>query len=126
MKKLLFILLVLSTNFVSAQLIEPIKEYRIDTVGSVYNGLVLDSGFHVCIDEVTMQMEDSINYISLSVYTCQDSTHTVILENDSIKQNYVYGITQGQADTLEYLESINVLFRPRLVEVYGVGNVVDK
>lgn len=126
MKKLLFILFVLSANFVSAQLIDPIKEYRIDTIGSVYNGLVLDSGFHICVDEVNMDMTDSVNYISLSAYTCQDSTHLVIVENDSIVQNYVYTITQSQADTLEYLESIDILFRPRLVQVYGAGNVVDQ
>lgn len=126
MKRLLFILLVLSADLVSAQLIEPIKEYQINTTGSVYNGLVLASGFHICIDEVTMEMTGSVNYVSLSVYTCQDSTHTVILSNDSIIQNYVYSITQGQADTLEYLESINVLFKPRLDQVYGASNVVEK
>lgn len=126
MKKLLLILLVLSANLVSAQLIEPIKEYQIDTTGSVYNGLVLTSGFHICVDEINMEMTDSINRVSISAYTCQDSTHTVILDNDSISKNYEYNITQEQADTLEYLESIDILFRPRLVEVYGVNNVIDK
>ena len=122
MKQLLTLLLILNVSSIFAQ--NHIREYQINAPGS-HKGLVIESGFRISVEEINIEV-DSLAYISMGITTYKDSTHNVMLSNDSILTGYTYLINIPQCDILTLPEMIDSLFKPRLIQVYGESNVVEK